>query len=74
MLETNVRLCRIRFLVRCILCLYLCNGLYLCQRLPIDDSEMLECSQFSKGRREQSAQNQGKDKTCHNQFARTHQP
>ena len=62
MLETNFRLCRIRFLVHCFLCLYLCNGLYLCQRLPIDDSEMLECCQLSKRGREQSTQYQGKNK------------
>ena len=65
MLETNIRLCRIRFLVRRVLCLYLCDGLYFCQRLTIDDSEMLECSQLSKGGREQSAQYQGKDKTSY---------
>ena len=52
MLETNIRLCRIRFLVSSFLCLYLCNGLHFCQRLTIDDSEMLECSQLSKGGRE----------------------
>ena len=73
-LETDIGLHGIRIPVCRILCRYFGNRLNLRQRLTIDDSEMLERSQLGKRGREQSAQYQGKNETCHGEFARTHQP
>ena len=73
-LKTDIGLHGIRIPVCRILCGYFGNRLNPRQRLTIDNLEVLERSQLSKGGREQSAQYQGKDETCYGQFARTHQP